>query len=339
VVLERSPPTAIFAGMKTLSTIAVLCIAINAGAQERIVLVPNWKVGDARNMHTVLKVHQTRNDTVVLDRSLEWDMKLKVTKSTATAFVVEMNYWDETLNNISDMHKQIGAEGTMEAPLLRYNVDKSTGKSELINWEESRNALHKEQELLAQTVKSQGREQEFGMKEALAALVPPLATREAVDDLFSSAIDAVTAVYGKSLLQRDTIRIRELIPVPELGSDTDSVTMTTLMTISNHDVPKQRIVVRSEERFAHDEVVKVMRSKYAKVMEARLQKEKDKAKARKQIEAAVAQVDIANKNHTVTTISTLTSWPMKVVAIDRTTIKEPGSIVVRDSSTTIDIKE
>ncbi len=319
--------------------VACILAASTTAAQERILIAPNWKVGDARNIHATKQVRQTRNDTLVLDQTLEWKTQISVTRSTSKAFIVELDHWDDTMLEIEGMRKRLGIAGVVEKPLLRYSVDKATGASELQNWEEAKAVLVEEHRLLSSAVKGQGTDAETAVAEFMAPILTMLSTKEAVDDFFSEAIDAIASVYGKSLMQRDTMRIHEAMAMPDLQEFGDSVRTTTLMTISSHDPAKQRLVVRSEMVFDMSEMVKVMKVMFTKIMEATLEKEKDRVLAKRKIAEAVDQIEMSNTNQTLTTLSTRTSWPIKVVSTERTTFTQPGSKVVENQTLTVLLTE
>ena len=111
---------------KLLLSATALLFALGASAQnDPVMLAPNWKVGDARTLHIVQKTYEIENDTVTEDSTDELDAQVKVTKSSAKAFTVEMVYENVILRQLAEMDASLGiAADPWKKLTLRYEVQK-----------------------------------------------------------------------------------------------------------------------------------------------------------------------------------------------------------------------
>lgn len=313
-------------------------------AQDRIIIVPNWNVGDQRRLHYTEKTYEMENDTVRIDTQEEWDASLKVTKSTSAAFIVELVYKDATMRKLEDFHNKLGSAPNYKDLVLRYKVDKKTGETELENWQEAQQFVQGEFELISKAVGEEDTEAGAAVEAIFSPLTSLLDDEASVKSYFNDELGFLTSVYGHDLMQRDTLRIVEKGENPLQPGD--SLTTTTLMTISSHDLAKQRMVVRTEVLFDMSKFVDMMKGMMVKMIEAFAQadakskgKEKEVAEAKKKMQEAMDGMEMSVKNQTLTTINTLTSWPVKVVTTARITAKEPRKTSLRTVTRTVDVRE
>ncbi|QQR86986.1 MAG: hypothetical protein IPJ76_01795 [Flavobacteriales bacterium] len=331
--------------MKKSVVLSVLLLASTwSVAQDRIIIVPNWNVGDQRRLHYTEKTYEMENDTVRIDTQEEWDASLKVTKSTAAAFIVELVHKDATMRQLEDFHNKIGSAPKYKDLVLRYKVDKKTGKTELENWKEAQQFVQGEFELIAKAVGEEDAEAGAAMEAILSPLTSLLDDEAKVKSYFNDELGFLTSAYGHDLMQRDTLRIVEKGENPLQPGD--SLSTTTLMTISSHDLAKQRMVVRTEVIFDMSKFVEMMKSMMVQMIEAFAKadanskgKEKEIAEAKKKMQEAMDSMEMSVKNQTLTTINTLTSWPVKVVTTARVTAKEPRKTSLRTVTRTVDVRE
>lgn len=313
-------------------------------AQDRIIIVPNWNVGDQRRLHYTEKTYEMENDTVRIDTQEEWDASVKVTKSTSAAFIVELVYKDATMRKLEDFHNKLGSAPNYKDLVLRYKVDKKTGQTELENWQEAQRFVQGEFELISKAVGEEDAEAGAVVEAIFSPLTSLLDDEASVKSYFNDELGFLTSVYGHDLMQRDTLRIVEKGENPLQPGDT--LTTTTLMTISSHDLAKQRMVVRTEVLFDMSKFVDMMKGMMVKMIEAFAQadakskgKEKEIAEAKKKMQEAMDGMEMSVKNQTLTTINTLTSWPVKVVTTARITAKEPRKTSLRTVTRTVDVRE
>lgn len=168
------------------------------------------------------------NDTVRIDTQEEWDASLKVTKSTAAAFIVELVHKDATMRQLEDFHNKIGSAPKYKDLVLRYKVDKKTGKTELENWKEAQQFVQGEFELIAKAVGEEDAEAGAAMEAILSPLTSLLDDEAKVKSYFNDELGFLTSAYGHDLMQRDTLRIVEKGENPLQPGD--SLSTTTLMT-------------------------------------------------------------------------------------------------------------
>lgn len=332
---------------KSVFLSALLLTGCWSVAQDRIIIVPNWNVGDTRRLHYTEKTYEMENDTVRIDTQEEWDASLKVTKSTSTAFIVELVYKDATMRKLEDFHNKIGSAPKYKDLVLRYKVDKKTGETELENWQEAQKFVQGEFDVISESVGEEDAEAGSVLEDLFTPIMGLLDDEAKVKSYFQDELGFLTSVYGHDLMQRDTLRIVEKDENPLQPGDT--LTTTTLMTISSHDLAKQRMVVRTEVIFDMSQFMEMMKGMmammidaFAKAAEEEGKKKGDKdavAKAKKEMQDAMASMEMSVKNQTLTTINTLSSWPVKVVTTARVTAKEPRKTSLRTVTRTVDVRE
>lgn len=339
-IVDRMHALPILALMKKLLPLAsALILSLQAQAQlEHVMLVPNWKVGDARTLHIVRNINGTVNDTVRINTTDEMEAVVKVTKNTAIAYTIEMPYHAGRLmkalrTNVMGDHEEGGWDelGRLD---LRYDVRKADGRSDLMNWEDVRRSIASAMDTLRTTA-----EDTAATGKAIRLFMPMLDTMEGVQWLVGDQIGWITTLYGKSMMPKDTLEVIEKVVDPLTLRHADSLTTTTKMVISSLDQAKQRLVVRSEVHY--DTRALLARSKQDIMAGAgkHLKNEKDKAQARKDAAALVASFQASAKNLTITTVNTRTSWPSKVVSTTRTNSKQTGKRTALIETWTVDVKE
>lgn len=325
---------------KLLLSATALLFALGTSAQnDPVMLAPNWKVGDARTLHIVQKTYEIENDTVTEDSTDELDAQVKVTKSSAKAFTVEMVYENVMLRRLTEMNAALGTAADPWRKLtLRYEVQKADGKSELMNWEEAQKFMVSAFEAIGGAVNEEDAEAGAAIALIFSPIMRMLNDKESVQAMFADQIGWLTGVYGKTMLPKDTLRIVQKEANP-FSQNADSVTTTTLMTISSLDLAKQRMVIRTEERVDVSQFLKAMKDMMRGMIDGMVKDEKDKAAAKKKMQEEIDGMDMTMKNQTITTVSTRTSWPVKVVQTSRVTSKAPGEHSVKTETWTIDVKE
>lgn len=316
-------------------------------AQDRIIIVPNWNVGDTRRLHYTEKTYEMENDTVRIDTQEEWDASLKVTKSTSAAFIVELVYKDAAMRKLEDFHNKIGSAPNYKDLVLRYKVDKKTGLTELENWKEAQQFVQNQFELVSSAVGEEDAEGGALLATLFGPFTSMLEDEATAKAYFKDELGFLTSVYGKDLMQRDTLRTVEKAENPLQPGDT--LTSTTLMTISSHDLAKQRMVIRTEVIYDMSQFIAMMKTMMAKlidalakVAESESKKKGDQAaaaKTKKEMQDAFDNMEFAVKNQTLTTVNTLTSWPVKVVSTGRVTAKEARKTLLRTVTRTVDVRE
>lgn len=248
------------------------------------------------------------------------------------------------MRKLEDFHNKLGSAPNYKDLVLRYKVDKKTGETELENWQEAQQFVQGEFDLISKSVGEEDTEAGAAVEAIFSPLTSLLDDEASVKSYFNDELGFLTSVYGHDLMQRDTLRIVEKGENPLQPGD--SLTTTTLMTISSHDLAKQRMVVRTEVLFDMSKFVDMMKGMMVKMIEAFAQadakskgKEKEVAEAKKKMQEAMDGMEMSVKNQTLTTINTLTSWPVKVVTTARITAKEPRKTSLRTVTRTVDVRE
>lgn len=321
---------------KVLPAATALLLTLSTLAQtEHVMLVPGWKVGDARTLHIVRNTNEMVNDTVRINDTHEADALVKVTKNTANAFTIEMPYKGDHLAHTIEMNLEYGEGDAFRQEVnLRYDVRKADGKPDLVNWEEARtfvkNRLDTMRAMSADTATA---------NKARRGMLALLEKKEYVQWLFSDQIGWITRIYGRTMLPKDSLHAMEKNINPLTLHAQDSLTTKTTIVISSLDQAKQRMVVRSEVYYDTKSFVDLARKEITATAGAGLKSEKDRTEAKKKATLLANSCSATAKNLTNTTMNTRTSWPSKVVSTTRINSKRTGKQTVLTRTWTVDVKE
>ncbi|MEO8069100.1 MAG: hypothetical protein ABI599_15490 [Flavobacteriales bacterium] len=322
--------------IKLLPTASALLLACCSYAQtEHVMLIPGWKVGDARTLHIVKNTNETVNDTVRINDTREADALVKVTKNTANAFTIEMPYKGEHLAKTVEMNLEYGEGDAFRQEVnLRYDVRKADGKPDLVNWEEARTFVKNR----IDTMRAMSADTATANK-ARRGMLALLEKKDYVQWLFSDQIGWITNVYGRTMLPKDSLHAMEKNINPLTLHPLDSLTTKTTVVISSLDQAKQRMIVRSEVYYDTKSYVDMEKKEITATAGVGIKNEKDKAEAKRKATVLANSCTATAKNLTNTTMNTRTSWPSKVVSTTRINSKRTGKHTVLTETWTVDVKE
>lgn len=220
--------------MRTPILPAILLLSLTLNAQDALMLVPRWKVGDERSVEVIRNTVLTVNDSTAKERTA-WKGKVRVVNETPEALVIRFDVQDPVATMVRKAHERAGLEApTYPNTSLRYSVDRITGSPTLMNRADLLKSAQAMVKDALPALEAHGSASAEALKAEAAPLLACMADARCTDELLRDLIGAVCDTYGVEFVLGGTRHTNTLVPSPMPGA-TDTVRCTTAATLKHLD--------------------------------------------------------------------------------------------------------
>ncbi len=310
--------------MRPLLLLTTLALCASITAQDQLMLVPRWKVGDERTLDAARTTVIMENGTERQERTT-WKGKVRVVNETPEALIIRLEVFDPVAEVLRQAQRKAGV--AVAEPVntqLRYSVDRITGKPTLVNRADLLKAAQAAVKEALPAVEAISPEAAANFKADMAPVLACLENAACSNDLYSEQIAMVSATHGAVFLQGGQNTTHARVPHPVPGATPDTVRMTTTAALKHLDRVMDQALVTSTTTY--DLTAAAPKDpKEIKDIKAPNETKEPKVKTPRFEIGRNAQY----------TMDIRTAWPVRVVTEDRLAVDTAGQRNAVQTTTTV----
>jgi len=301
-----------------LTVILLLFHAYSFSQAKEFRFTPKWKVGDKRTLVMAQKETEYKNGVLVEDTTIVLSTEITILKENSDNYILKVQYENIALRAAVSFYEKLGDELPKYKNLdLKFQVNKQTGKAELINWKEAQKFMDDSFNQIHALLKKKAPEMSGLSELAFMPIQEMFKSKENIEAYMSSEIGMIFFPYNKKFILGDTLSTSESCANPFNPKDT--VTQTTLSYLSNIDESKKTCNINSTEIFDLSGFKEMMTDMMKKMAKAFGASDSTSTKAKKEIEEI--EFDVSNKS--VITFDYNSTWPLKEVKTGKVIVNNP----------------
>lgn len=300
--------------MKTIfATILVICFNASCIAQS-VTLIPNWKVGETKNIQIISKISKTENGGSELIEQDTLEITITVDSKSDTAYSMSFDYDIVYLNILDRYYEKLGVKPAEDYHhvVAKYSINKTSGELHLVNWPKIKNIVDQTFNQIESAFQSKAPE----MTAIISSLISPLKSgfnnETSIRSLLFQHIEIIFIPLGKALTVNEPLKSKIHLQNP-MVPDTNINTNRTIDLLSQE---ANKTVIFVEDKIDQDIIKSQMISmstdmaKGFGASDASIQKSIDKINDMNILSIKTMEFEI-NKS---------TAWPFKIIMKDHLTI-------------------
>lgn len=303
----------------------ILLFRINCIGQEiEYKFHPKWKVGDQKNV--TIHQHETTftNGKQTEDTTYIFTTEFTVLKETTDHFILKVLKENIALRNVVHFYENLDEDLKNYKNLsLEYQIDKNTGKAELINWKEAQKFMIESIDQINKLIEKKAPEMKEVTEFTLAPIYESFKNKDHIESYMRNDMDYLLFPYDKTFKIGDTLSIKNLCANP--FSPKDTITQTTLAYLSKIDETTKICDFNITEIYDLTEFKNVMKAMMKKIT---------KSEDTEQID----NINFDGTNIILITFDYNTTWPLKVTKYGKVIAIDPRRKTEKIITQTITLK-
>lgn len=294
---------------------------------------PKWKVGEKKIV--VAEQHETeyKADKLVEDTTQYLEYEITVVKENRDNYILAVRFENVALRSAMILFDKLGEKlKRFEKIELQCQVDKLSGKAELLNWKAASKFMLESMRQMSTLIHKKAPDMSPFVNLAFTPIKVAFSNKVSIESYFNTEIGYMFFPFGKNFSANDTVRIVEECENPFQPSDT--MLMTTLAYISNDNPLRKTCDINTVEVYDLDGF-RIMMSAMMKKMFSNFA-QNDSSTDRKEMEFNDIEFDIQKK--TVIAFNYTTTWPLRVDKTVKVIVKDPTKKTEKFVVTTITIR-
>ncbi len=303
--------------MRTPTIFLILLLSYFTSISQEVSFSPNWSVGEKKMVQVKKETRMVEGDSVTQDDVSTYDFLAEIKDATDKNFIIEF-----TLDNgeLIESFKEniLTKEMNIQPTIIRFSVDKESGKEELMNWEEIRDKIVGDIDTI---VKNQDNWEEYSkeMMEltiAAAAVKVALLSESATKSVVMESVGFMFIPFGKKFVLGKGVEVNESTANP-FSPKADTLVSVTTYTLESMDKASGMAKIKSSSDIDTEMFKKAM-------MEMMIGMVKAFGGTEEEIEEVMEELkDMEfNMNRSAEmTFNSKTSWPVEMVETTTTSSK------------------
>jgi hypothetical protein len=303
--------------MKVVFTIALFISSLVSYCQIYN-FSPNWKVGDSKKISITQAESEFENGKLIASTSTNNEAEIKVLKVTADSYLVEITMENQAMIAAASFYEKLGEELKEYRDLrLLYQVNRSTAKAELQNWEEVKDFIDKSFEQITSLLEEKVPDEAFFVGLVFMPIKEIFKSKENVEAYVQESIGFLLSPFNKDFKLGETLTVVEISNNP--FKPTEKIEVTNLFTLESVDTQSKVCTINHETKIDLSKFIEMMRSMMMKMAESMGVDEEDTAKKTQELD----EFNLDMKSNQVITFDYNSTWVTKVVTTGIVTGSDP----------------